>query len=91
MRQLGLNWTPTPLHAPGEQLYRDLVQAGYDGVPLTSDEMRQYVEHIAHATSLLGRGGLGHWRGNHKVRGALGRVMGSRLAQELLSDDSLDR
>ena len=51
----------------------------------------QFVEHISHATSLLGRGGIGHWRGNYKVRRTLARVMGSDLARELLKDDSLDQ
>jgi len=49
------------------------------------------VEHVAHATALLGRGGLRHWRGNQKVRRALARVTGSDLAADLLNDESLDR
>jgi hypothetical protein len=91
VRRLGLNWQPDATHAAGELLYRGLVSAGYEGIQLTPDEMHAYVEHVAHATALLGRGGLGHWRGNAKVRGALRRVMGTDLARQLLSDDSLDR
>ena len=91
VRALGLNWQPDPTHATGELLYRGLAQAGYEGVQLTSREMHTYVEHVAHATAYLGRGGLGHWRGNAKARRALRRVMGSDLARQLLSDDSLDR
>jgi len=91
VRSLGLTWQPAPGHPTGELLYRGLADAGYDAVRLPSDEMQLYVEHVAHATALLARGGLGHWRGNQKVRRALGRVMGSELARELLSDDSLDR
>jgi hypothetical protein len=53
--------------------------------------MHQYVEHVAHATAFLARGGIGHWRGNQKVRGAMRRLLGSDLARELLNDDSLDR
>jgi len=53
--------------------------------------MHAYVEHVAHATAYLGRGGVRHWRGNAKARAALRRVMESDLARELLSDDSLDR
>jgi hypothetical protein len=91
VRQLGLTWQPAPRHPAGDLLYRGLVAAGYEGVRLESDEMHQYVEHVAHATALLGRGGIGHWRGNQKARRALARVFGSDLARELLSDDSLDR
>jgi hypothetical protein len=91
VRRLGLTWQPA-LHRPtGELLYRGLVDGGYDTVRLSSDEMRSCVEHVAHATALVARGGLGHWRGNQKVRRALERVMGSELARELLSDDSLDK
>jgi len=91
VRQLGLAWRPAPSHPTGELLYRGLVDAGYEGIRLSSEEMRTYVEHVSHATALVARGGIGHWRGNQKVRGALARVMGSDLAQGLLSDDSLDR
>ena len=91
VRELGLTWQPALHHPTGELLYRGLVDGGYDAVQLSSDEMRAYVEHVAHATALVARGGLGHWRGNQKVRRALGSVMGSELAKELLSDDSLDR
>jgi len=91
VRQLGLNWQPAPEHPTGELLYRGLVAAGYEGVQLSADEMRGYVEHVAHATALLARGGLNHWRGNWKVRRALKRFMRTDLARELLRDDSLDR
>jgi len=91
VRQFGLNWQPDPRHATGELLYRGLVGAGCEGIRLTSDEMHAYVEHVAHATAYLGRGGVRHWRGNAKARAALRRVMESDLARELLSDDSLDR
>ncbi|HUU11883.1 MAG TPA: glycosyltransferase family 2 protein [Phycisphaerae bacterium] len=91
VRELGLDWQPAPGRPTGERLYRGLVDAGYEGIRLTAGEMHEYVEHVAHATALLGRGGVGHWRGNQKVRGALRRIMGSDLARELLSDDSLDR
>ena len=90
-RELGLNWQPAPGHPTGDLLYRGLVEAGYEGIRLTADEMHAYVEHVSHATALLGRGGIGHWRGNHKVRRALRRILGTDLAQELMSDDSLDR
>jgi len=91
VRDLGLSWQPAPGHPTGDLLYRGLVDAGYGTVRLPPDEMQQYVQHVAHATALLGRGGLGHWRGDAKVRRSLGRVMGSDLAQQLLADDSLDR
>ncbi|MCX5685524.1 MAG: hypothetical protein NT049_17850, partial [Planctomycetota bacterium] len=90
IRRLGLTWQPSG-RPTGELLYRGLVDGGYDAVQLSSDEMRYYVEHVGHATALVARGGLRHWRGNQKVQRALGRVMGSELAKELLSDDSLDR
>jgi hypothetical protein len=90
VRQLGLNWQPAARHPTGELLYRGLEAAGYEGIRLSSEEMHACVEHVAHGTALLGRGGIGHWRGNQKVRRALRRVMGSELARELLSDDSLD-
>ncbi|MFO8014947.1 MAG: glycosyltransferase [Phycisphaerae bacterium] len=91
VRDLGLSWQPAPGHPTGDLLYRGLVEAGYDAVRLPPQVMQQYVEHVAHATALLGRDGLGHWRGNAKVRRALARVMGSDLARQLLADDSLDR
>jgi hypothetical protein len=91
VRDLGLSWQPAPGHPTGDLLYRGLVEAGCDAVRLPPEEMQQYVEHVAHATALLGRDGLGHWRGNAKVRRALGRVMGSDLARQLLANDSLDR
>lgn len=91
IRQLGLNWQPAPNHPTGERLYRRLVDAGHRGVRLTGSEMHQYVEHVSHATALLGRGGLHHWRGNQKVRSQLARIMGSEHARDLLNDDSLDR
>jgi len=91
VRRLGLNWQPDSTHAAGELLYLGLVKAGYEGIRLASEEMHAYVDHIAHATAYLGRGGIGHWRGNAKARRALRRVMGSDLARELLNDDSLDR
>ncbi|MBL7139871.1 MAG: hypothetical protein ISS74_03095, partial [Planctomycetes bacterium] len=71
--------------------YRGLVDAGHTGICLPPEEMGRYVEHVAHATALLGRGGIGHWRGNRKVSRRLHRLMGSDLAQQLLRDDSLDR
>jgi len=91
VRQLGLNWQPARIHPTGELLYRGLIDAGYEGIQLSSDEMSEYLSHVAHATALVGRGGIGHWRGNLKARRALARVMGTELAQQLLSDDSLDR
>ena len=91
VRQLSLNFQPAPGHPAGELLYRGLEDAGYEAVKLDSDEMHQYVEHVAHATAFLARGGIGHWRGNQKVRGAMRRLLGSDLARELLNDDSLDR
>jgi len=91
IRDLGLTWQPAPGHATGDLLYRGLAGAGYDAVRLPPEAMHACVEHVAHATALLGRGGLGHWRGNAKVRRALNRIMGSELAQQLLADDSLDR
>jgi len=91
VRQLGLNWQTAPGHPAGELLYRGLVDAGYEGIQLPGGEMHRYVEHVAHATALLGRGGLRHWRGNQKVRRALARVTGSDLAADLLNDESLDR
>lgn len=90
IRRLGLNWRPDATHATGELLYHGLVAAGYEGIRLPAEQMHQYVEHVSHATALLARGGIGHWRGNAKVRNALRRVMGSDLARQLLSDDSLD-
>jgi len=91
IRKLGLSWRPAPGHPTGDLLYRGLVAAGYDAVRLPPERMRELVEHVAHATALLGRGGLGHWRGNWKVRRALKRVLGSDLARQLASDDALDR
>jgi hypothetical protein len=91
VRQRGLDFQPAPGHPAGELLYRGLEAAGYEAVKLDSDEMHQYVEHVAHATAFLARGGIGHWRGNQKVRGAMRRLLGSDLARELLNDDSLDR
>jgi hypothetical protein len=91
VRDLKLNWQSKDYCVAGELLYRGLQQAGYEGVHLPPEEMRQYVEHVSHATALLGRGGLGHWRGNQKVRRLMNRIMGSELARELLSDDSLDQ
>jgi len=91
VRELGLSWQPAVGHPTGDLLYRGLVDAGYGTVRLSPEEMHQYVEHAAHATALLGRGGLGHWRGDQKVRRALRRIMGSDLARQLASDDSLDR
>jgi hypothetical protein len=91
VRQLGLSWRPAPGHPTGDLLYRGLVQAGYEAVRLAPDQMSQYVEHVSHATALVARGGLRHWRGNHKVGRALARVMRSDLARELMADDSLDR
>ena len=91
VRELGLTWQPAPGHPTGDLLYRGLVEAGYEGVCLPADQMRAYVEHVSHATALLGRGSIGHWRGNQKVRRALRRIMGTDLARELMSDDSLDR
>jgi len=91
VRDLGLSWQPAPGHPTGDLLYRGLAGAGYDAVRLPPEEMHAYVEHVAHATALLGRAGLGHWRGNAKVRRALARIMGSALARSLLADDSLDR
>ena len=91
VRRLGLNFQPAPDHPAGDLLYRGLVAAGFSGVCLPPEEMHRYVEHVAHATALLARGGLGHWRGNQKVRAALRQIMGSALARELLQDDSLDR
>jgi len=91
VRDLGLSWQPKPGHPTGDLLYRGLMEAGYGAVRLTPDQMRRYVEHVGHATALLGRGGLRHWRGDTKVRRALRRIMGSDLARQLASDDSLDR
>jgi len=91
LRDLALNFQPAPNHPAGELLYRGLQAAGYEGVRLPPHEMHRYVEHIAHATALLARGGIGHWRGNQKARRAIRRVMRSDLARELLSDDSLDQ
>ena len=91
VRELGLTWQPAPEHPAGELLYRGLMGAGCEAVRLDGSEMHAYVEHVSHATALLGRGGLRHWRGNQKVRRGLARVMGSDLAADLLSDDSLDR
>jgi glycosyltransferase involved in cell wall biosynthesis len=91
IRQMNLAWRVDGEHPAGDLLYRDLVAAGYEGIQLSGDEMSESVDHIAHATALLAKGGLHHWRGNHKVRRALARVMGSDLAKDLLSDDSLDR
>lgn len=90
IRRLGLTWQPAPGHPTGELLFRGIEAAGYEAVRLTSDQMHACVEHVAHATALLGRGGIGHWRGNQKVRRSLARIMGSDLARELMSDDSLD-
>jgi len=91
VRTLGLSFAATADHAAGERLYRGLLDAGCTCVRLAPSEMLRYVDHVAHATALLGRGGLGHWRGNQKVRGALRRVTASDLARELLADASLDR
>jgi|WetSurMetagenome_2_1015567.scaffolds.fasta_scaffold58947_2 glycosyltransferase involved in cell wall biosynthesis len=91
LRRLGLSWQPAGGRAAGDPLYRGLTAAGYEGVCLAPDEMRQFVEHVSHATSLLGRGGLRHWHGNRKVRRTLDRIMGSDLARELLRNDSLDQ
>jgi hypothetical protein len=91
VRQLGLNWQPAGNHATGALLYRGLLDAGYEGIELPGPEMHRYVEHVAHATALLGRGGIGHWRGNQKVRRALKRITSSDLARQLLGDNNLDR
>jgi len=91
IRRLGLSWQPAPGHPTGDLLYRGLVDAGYTGIRLSPEEMHRYVEHVSHATALLGRGGIGHWRGNRKVGRRLRRLMGSDLAQQLLRDESLDR
>ena len=91
VRELDLSWQPAAGHPTGSLLYRGLVDAGYDAVRLPPDEMHACVEHVAHATALLGRGGLGHWRGDAKVRRALRRIIGSDLARQLADDDSLDR
>jgi len=91
VRRLDLSWQPAPGHPTGDLLYRGLVDAGYTGIRLPPEEMHRYVEHVAHATALLGRGGIGHWRGNQKVGRRLRRLMGSDLARQLLSDDALDR
>ena len=91
VRELGLNFQPTAEHPTGALLYRGFLEAGYKGVRLPPEEMHECVEHVAHATAFLARGGVRHWRGNQKVRQALRRIMGSDLARELLNDDSLDR
>ena len=91
VRELGLKWQPAPGHPTGDLLYRGLVDAGYEAVRLTGEEMHACVAHVSHATALLGRGGIGHWRGNRKVRRALRRIIDTDLAQELMGDDSLDR
>ena len=86
VRELDLSWQPAPGHPTGSLLYYGLADAGYDAVRLPPDEMHACVEHVAHATALLGRGGLGHWRGNAKVRRAMRRIMGSDLARQLAAD-----
>jgi len=91
VRRLGLTWEVAPGHPAGELLYRGIEKAGYEAVRLSGDEMHEYVDHVAHATALLARGGIGHWRGNHKARRAIDRLMAGHLARELLADDSLDR
>lgn len=91
VRELGLDFQPAPDHRAGERMYLGLVEAGYEAVRLPPNEMREHVEHIKHATSLLGRGGLRHRWTNRKVRRAMKRVMSSDLARELMEDDSLDR
>ncbi len=90
VRELGLDFQAAPGHPAGERMYRGLLDAGYTCLRLNPDEMHRYVEHVSHATALLARGGLSHWRGNRKVRAALARVMGTPLAQELMEDDGLD-
>ena len=90
VRRLGLSFRAAPGSRTGERLYRGLLEAGYAAVRLAPAEMARYVDHVAHATALLARGGLDHWRGNRKVRRALRRVLATDLARELLADDSLD-
>jgi len=91
VRSLALSFRAAPDRAAGELLYQGLLDAGSTCVRLAPAEMQQFVEHVGHATALIGRGGLGHWRGNQKVGGRLRRVMASGLARELLGDESLDR
>ncbi len=91
VRALGLTFQPDASHPTGSLLYHGLVAAGHTGVRLSAEEMHAYVDHVAHATALLGRGGLDHWRGNQKVKRMLRRVMHSDLARDLMDDASLDR
>jgi len=91
LRQLDLSWKPAPRHPAGDLLYRGLRSAGYDVIRLSSEEMYSYVHHIRHATQLFGRGGTRHRYGDRRVRRNFGRVLATGLAQELLTDESLDR
>jgi hypothetical protein len=90
LRRLGLSFAATPGFAAGERLYHGLLEAGHAAVRLTPQEVAAYVDHVSHATALVARGGLGHWRGNHKVRRAIKRVMQTDLARRLLADPTLD-
>ena len=92
VREFDLTFQPVPPNHPaGERLYHGLLDAGYTGVAIPPEEMNAYVEHVSHATALIGRGGVGHWRGNQKVRRVLKRIMDSDVARDLMRDDSLDR
>ena len=91
LRQLDLSWKPAPRRAAGDLLYRGLMDAGHEAIRLSSDEMYSHVDHIRHATGFFGRGGTRHKYGDRRVKRNFGRVMATGLAQELLTDDSLDR
>jgi len=91
LRRPGLSFRPTPNCAAGENLYRDILARGYVGIELEPKEMAQYVEHISHATALLGGQRHRHWRTRSKIGRAVKRVMGSEPARQLLTDDTLDR
>jgi len=96
IRRLGLSFNAGGRwhgYTAGEQMYYQLKENGYRAEVLDTDEMMDYMEHLAHATAGLrpDQRRLGHMRAQRKSQRRLRRFFNSALAKSLAQDATLDQ
>ena len=74
----------------GKKLYYELMDRGYQSVPINEFKMAEYIDHLAHATMVLNDEFTTRKKTDRKYYKNIKKVFNRKIVQDILKDSTLD-